>query len=275
MNKSYVAWTILGAFSLIIMYIGKELGGRQGLLAAFILAIVSNSLVYFYGDIRLKSLFHSKPIQGQDPYQLENLVTELANRLHMHAPEIFICDLNTPTAFSTSKSGSSASILVSRPLLEKLDRDELESVIAFEMLKIKNHYTFTATLCSAIVAGTLKPAEAIDYLISFGKPFKEELGPVTGLVAPLSAWLVRRMQSKSAIFQLDQLTSDLTAKPKALAKSLWKLESLVATNPQLVPKDTAHIFFMNPLPKYGWSGMFQSQPTARERIEKLIGQYPI
>ena len=117
------------------------------------------------------------------------------------------------------------------------------------MLKIKNHYTFTATLCSAIVAGTLKPAEAIDYLISFGKPFKERLGPVTGLVAPVSAWLVRRMQSKSAIFQLDQLTSDLTTKPKALAKSLWKLESLVATNPPTRTKRYCPYIFHEPAAK--------------------------
>ena len=139
MNKSYVAWTILAVFSFSLMFAGKELGGRQGLLAGFILAIIANSLVYFYGDMRLKRLFSSKSVQGQDPYQVESIVNGLALKLHMPTPQVYICELSTATAFSTSKSSDSASILLSKPLLEKLDKEELRSVLAFEMLKIKNH----------------------------------------------------------------------------------------------------------------------------------------
>lgn len=265
----------MGAFSISIMYVGRGLADRQGLLLAFIIALVLNSLVYLYGDIRIKKLFGSKKMEGQDAFQLQNISAKLAGKMHMPTPEIYICDLKTPTAFSTGHNSRSAAIVLSRSLLEKLEKEELEAVIAFELNKIQSHFSFSASICSAIAAGSIGLAEKLDKVIFLGKDFKEELGPISGLVCPLITWLIRRVQSKGAFFDLDKRASKITGDPKALAKSLWKLESLVSTQPEMVPKDTAHIFFINPLPKYGWSKMFQTQPSAKERIEKLIGQYPI
>lgn len=275
MNRSYLAWLLMGSFSIFLMYLGRSIADRQGLLLAFIIALVLNSLVYFYGDIRIKKLFRSKKVEGQDPYRLEEITKQLCCKMHIPIPELFICELSTPTAFSTGHNTNSAAIVLSKSLLEKLDHDELKAVLAFELSKIQTHFSFSASICSAIAAGSIGIAERLDKLLFFGKNFKEELGPITGLICPLVTWLIRVVQSKNAFFDLDKKASQITGEPKALAKSLWKLESLVSTQPEMVPKDTAHIFFINPLPKYGWSKMFQTQPTAKERIEKLIGQYPI
>ena len=251
------------------------MAGRQGLLFAFLLAIVANTLVYFYGDWRIKNLFRSRPIQGQDPYSLVPMTAALATKLHIATPKLYLVEMSCPTAYSSSRSGDPGAIFISESLVRKLDPEELQSVLAFEILKIKSQHSFNASLCSAIAAGSLKPAEWLDSLLRGGRDKDHKLGPLTGLVAPLIAWWIRRMQTKASIFRLDQMTSELVGDPRALARSLWKLDSLVATRPQLVPKDTAHIFFMNPLPKYEWSAMFDAHPSARERIEKLIGQYPI
>lgn len=275
MNRSFFAWALMSLLSLSLMYAGKQIADRQGLLLAFIISLILNAIVYFYGDIRIKKLFQSKQIEGRDPFKLESICTKLCAKLHMKLPQIYICKLATPTAFSTGHNASSASIVLSLSLLQKLDEEELEAVLSYELNKIKSSMTFSATICSAIAAGTIGFAEKLDYLISFGKSYKEELGPITGLVSPLITWFLRRVQPKKSIFELDRISTQLTGNPRALAQSLWKLESLVATQPELVPKDTAHIFFINPLPKYGWAKMFQTQPSAKERIEKLIGQYPI
>lgn len=275
MNRSYIAWTILGLFSISLMYVGKELADRQGLLAAFILSLLINSLVYFYGDFRLKKLFHSKTIEGRDPYNLNLVVDQLARKLHIPTPEVLICDLSTPTAYSTGRSVRSASLIFSKSLLEKLEPEEIRAVAAFEMQKIATHFTFSASLCSAIAAGSIGLAEKIDKLLFWKKNFDQNLGPLTGLISPIITRFIRIVQNKSAFFKLDKYASELTGEPRALAQSLWKLDSLASTQPELVPKDTAHIFFINPLPKYGWAKMFQTQPSAKERIEQLIGQYPI
>ncbi|MFK8139136.1 MAG: M48 family metalloprotease [Bdellovibrionales bacterium] len=269
-----MTWIFLGLISVLSVYVGKELAGRQGLLVAFIFCFGLNSVIYFFSEEHLRGLFKSKELEGQDPWNLTEKVNLLSLEFKIPPPKVYISNIYSPTAISVGKKPKDASLIVSHSLLEILDPQELEAVVAHELYKIKHNLIFSSTVTSSLLGWVLKVSRLLDRLLGW-RMSSPRLGFFTGLMAPIYKKLSSSGLSKKDYFAADKAAVSVTKQPEILAKTLWKLDNYVRTKPEAIPMETAHMFFINPLPDQEEMEHFRIQPPVKERIKELVGQYPI
>jgi heat shock protein HtpX len=260
---------------------GYALGREQGLIYALVVAGFMNFIGYFYSDrIALMSM---RAEEVGPEHQLYQIVGELAERAGLPMPRVYISPTEAPNAFATGRNPQNAVICVTTGLLQKMDRAELEGVVAHEMSHIKN---FDIRLQTLIVVMVGVIALLSDWILrSFlwggrGRRVSKDKGGagailiVVGLVlavlAPLIATLIRLAVSRKREFLADADGAMLTRYPAGLASALRKIaadtEPLEAAN-----KATAHLYIANPLLDHGGrvNKLFSTHPPIEERIAIL------
>jgi len=285
-------WVVLGAISVALIFGGHAMG-RFGLLIGFLLALSINSLVYFYADLRISSLFPGQELEGQDPWGLKRQTKELARQIGVKAPSLVLIHSSTPLAFSAGLIPHQSRIYLSDELLKRLTNDEVKIVLAYELHRLKTQQTSSATAASALVGLITHTASFIDDLILFrwiGNLFptvraKREtllknagilLGPMTLLVSPLVALLVRASVSRKALIASDRAAGDTTrAGAGTVARTLWKLDSYAKTRPFPVNLAEAHLFTVSPLTRYPMWKFASAQPPIEARLKALTGYEPL
>lgn len=285
-------WVLMSVLSVILIMGGHSLG-RFGLLLGFLLALSMNTLVFFYADFRLDALFPGTRLEGQDPWGLLRQTRELARALGTQMPALVIIHSSTPLAFSAGLLADRSRIYLSDELIKRLSMDEIRIVIAFELQRLKTHQTSMATAASALVGLITFTARWIDNLILFrwvfaflpGAKLRREtllrhsgivLGPMTLLVSPLVAALVRLSISRRAVIESDRVAGDVTNAGKgSVARTLWKLDSYAKTRPFPVNLAEAHLFTVSPLTRYPMWRFASAQPSIESRLKALTGFEPL
>lgn len=285
-------WVVLGVISLVLIFGGHALG-RFGLLLGFLLALSVNSLVYFYADIRLAALFPGQEIEGQDAWGLLRQTRELARQIGVKAPSVVLIESSTPLAFSAGLLPNQNKIYLSHELLRRLSNDEIRIVLAYELHRLKTQQTSSATAASALVGLLTLTARTIDDAILFrwmtsflpGAAQKRNsllrnagiiLGPMTLLVSPLVALLIRSSVSRKALIASDRVAGEATrAGAGTVARTLWKLDSYAKTRPFAVNLAEAHLFTVSPLTRYPMWRFASAQPPIEARLKALTGYEPL
>lgn len=280
MKNVYNAWTFLALSSLTLIVLGHFYGGRQGLLVALILGLGVNSFVYFYEDKRVLDFFKGVPLQGQDPYGLHNIAHRLALKARIATPKLIVMQSPAPQVLVVGRGITHGTILITDGLLQRFSRAELEAVMAYQIACIKNLNTLAFAVGSFIVSCSLFLTELLDRGLRFVLVEKKNPDAIitqffTRLVAPLAGILLQICIRPYFYFAADEQATQLTGDPKTMAKVLWKLETVSKTIPFNAPTSTGHMFMVNPLTRLPWNRYFHAQPAARDRIERLVGYYPI
>ncbi len=278
--------------SLILIFGGHALG-RFGLLFGFLLALTVNSVVFFYADFRLASLFPGEELEGQDAWGLLRQTRELASAMGARMPAIVLLHSATPLAFSAGLLAKRSTIYLSDELVKRLSNDEIRIVLAYELQRLKTQQTAAATATTALVSFITLTARWIDDLILFrwvltglrrfgvGRPKLIRHvgivnGPMTLLVSPLVALIVRSSISRKAIFLADRVSGELTRSGSgAVARTLWKLDSYAKTRPFPVNLAEAHLFTVSPLTRYPMWRFASAQPPIEARLKSLTGFEPL
>ncbi|MBF2029236.1 MAG: M48 family metalloprotease [Oscillatoriales cyanobacterium C42_A2020_001] len=269
---------LLGLLSGLLVLGGYYLlGNEQGLILGFVVAALSSFGSWYYSDRAALAAFQAQPLTREEAPDLYDTVARLSDRAEIPMPKLFVVPTQAPNAFATGRDPDHATIAVSKGILELLNREELEGVIAHEMTHIKNRDTLTQA-----VAGTV--AGAITYLgqiLSFGLLF----GPVSrhsrqgqnpfGLLflivlAPLSASLLQLAISRTREYSADLGAAQITGNPTALATALQKLETMSHQIPMNGNPTMAPLLIMNPLPRQGLQALFMTHPPTAERIRRLL-----
>lgn len=285
-------WVVLGAISLALIFGGHAMG-RFGLLIGFLLALSINSIVYFYADIRIAKLFSGRELEGQDPWGLRRQTKELARAIGAKTPNLVIIQSSTPLAFSAGLIPQQARIYLSSELLKRLTNDEIRIVLAYELHRLKTQQTSSATAASALVGLITLTASMIDDILLFrwvgdflpSVRAKREtllknagiiLGPMTLLVSPLVALLVRLSVSRKALIASDRIAGETTRTGAGtVARTLWKLDSYAKTRPFPVNLAEAHLFTVSPLTRYPLWRFASAQPPIEARLKALTGHEPL
>src|SRR5260221_343252 len=110
MSNQLKSWFYLLGLTFFVMFLGSYFGGRQGLLIAFAFSVVMNFVSYFYSDQIILQTYGARPVEGVDPYGLQNIVTNLAQKALIPKPKVYIIPSDTPNAFATGRSPRHASI---------------------------------------------------------------------------------------------------------------------------------------------------------------------
>lgn len=280
---------LLVAFGLLIGALGFVLGeysgfGPWGLPVALGAAGVMAFTSYYHSDSIVLGISQARPADRQQYPQLVNAVEGLAIAAGIPAPRTFVIEDTAPNAFATGRDPAHAAVCVTTGLLAKLDRLELEGVLAHELAHIRNYDVRLVTLAAVLVGSA---ALLSDWflrgtrwgLLRGGRGSRNSGGALLGiaalllaLLAPIAAQLLRLALSRQREFLADANGALLTRYPEGLASALEKIaadsEPLEVAN-----RATAPLYIVNPLHddrgKRGGAGLFDTHPPIEERIRRL------
>lgn len=276
---------IMAIFMAVIALLGYVLGQYYGdplgfFGAALIIAGVSSFFSYYFSDSLVLAISGAKQIQGNDDPRLFHAVENLCIGAGLPMPKIYTIDDTAPNAFATGRDPQHASIAITTGLLQKLDKLELEGVIAHELSHIKN---FDIRLMSIVVVLVGMVALVSDWFLRSmwwgGRRERSErgsggilllIGLIAMIVAPLVAQLLKLALSRQREYLADASGALLTRFPDGLARALEKIaadrEPLEVANAA-----TAHLYIVNPLKDYQdkVAQLFSTHPSIEERVRRL------
>ncbi len=269
---------LLAALTALFMWVGQALGGQQGMVFAFMFAVIMNFGAYWFSDKIVLRMYNAQEVDEASAPDLYSVVQNLATKIGMPMPKVYIIPQETPNAFATGRSPEHAAVAATAGILRMLNRDELEGVLAHELGHVKNRDTLISTV-AATLAGALSHLANMAMwgsMLGGGRHRDDERGgnPLIGLVAivlaPLAAMLIQLAISRSREFGADESGARYTGNPLALASALQKIE----TTKQFVPMTTgspatAHLFIINPFSAQGFASLFSTHPPTAERVKRL------
>ena len=268
---------LLGALTVLLVFLGDLAGGRQGALIALIFAGVLNFGAYWWSDKLVLKSYGARRVSEKDSPALYGVLRDLAMRAALPMPAVYIIDQDTPNAFATGRNPEHAAIAATSGILKLLNREELEGVLAHELSHIRHRDILISTV-AATIAGAITYLSRMAYFASLfggGRQGREGSNPLSLLVmlivAPLAALVIQLAVSRSREYGADQGGASL-ADPMALASALRKLEYYNRRMPmRQAGQATAHLFIVNPLSGAAFAKLFSTHPPIEDRVRRLEG----
>jgi heat shock protein HtpX len=280
----FIAFVAVFGYVIGWAWIGDPVGAIFGLVLAAVVGTISGLLTYYSGDRMVLAASRAKEITHDDAPVLFNVVEEMAIAAGLPMPKVYIIEDSAPNAFATGRDPEHASIAVTSGLLEKLDRDELQGVIAHEMSHVGNFDIRYAMLVGILVGTTVLISDFFLRGLWFGggrgggrgggggyiQLVMIVIAIVLAILAPLFARLLQLSISRQREYLADASAVQLTRNPKGLADALQKIsgdrEVLEAAN-----RATAHLYIVNPVKRFEKraKGLFSTHPPIEDRIEVL------
>jgi heat shock protein HtpX len=283
MNNSLKTVFLLGALTGLLLLIGGYFGGRQGVVIAFIFAVVMNFGSYWFSDKLVLSMYHAQQVSESEAPEIYAVVRNLALKASLPLPRVYIIPGDTPNAFATGRDENHAVVAVTEGILRILDRDELEGVLAHELTHIKNKDMLVGSVAATLAGAIVMLAHMAQWAAIFGggrRDDNEEGGGTIGLIvmailAPLAATVIQMAISRSREYLADAGGAKISGKPYSLASALEKLSRASVAIPMDANPSTAHMFIVNPLTGRSLVNLFSTHPPIEERIARLRSMRPI
>ncbi|PMP62893.1 MAG: protease HtpX [Sulfurihydrogenibium sp.] len=273
----------LGILTGLFLAIGHLVAGKQGMIIAFVVAMVMNFFSYFFSDKMALAMYGAREIPYEEAPWLHQMVEDLARRAGIPKPKIYLAPIHVPNAFATGRDPEHAAVAVTSGILQILNKDELRGVLAHELGHIKNRDILISSI-AATIGGAISMLANMAYYTSFlggrdennGNLITNIIGAlILFIVAPLAATLIQMAISRSREFLADEEGAKISGCPLCLANALRKLEEM-AQNPNLqevasqeVNPGTAHMMIINPLRADTIMKLFSTHPPTEERIRRL------
>jgi heat shock protein HtpX len=271
---------LLGALTGLLLVAGYLIGGQGGLTIALILAFGMNFISYWFSDKIALSMAGAREVSPEEAPELHSIVSRVALMAGLPKPRVYVVNNASPNAFATGRDPNHAAVAVTTGILNILNRDELEGVLAHEMAHVRNRDTLTAAIAATLAAAIVYLAQMGQFAMfwgGYGGRRDNRSGGGDGLaalllifLAPIAATLIQLAISRSREYSADAAGARITGNPMALADALENLERGVATRPMNnVPASAAPLFIINPLSPSMLSKLFSDHPPTADRITRL------
>lgn len=267
---------LLGGLTLILVFGGMALGGQEGMILAFIIAVAMNFGAYFYSDKMVLSMYKAEEINEYESTDLFHMVRELSQRAQIPVPKIYRIPSDQPNAFATGRNPEHAAIAVTDGIVNILDREELAGVLAHELGHVKNRDILIGTIAATIAGAISMLANMAQWSMLFGGGRDDDRGghPVLMIImmilAPIAAMLVQMAVSRTREYKADQTAAELIGTPAPLATALSKLDQSTKRIPMDAEPATAHMFIVSPLAGKDFASLFSTHPPIEKRISALM-----
>ena len=271
---------MLTALTALFVLAGRAIGGQNGMLMAFFLAVAMNFGSYWFSDKIVLKMTGAQPVGPSEAPALYEMTQRLAQKANLPMPALYVIEDPQPNAFATGRNAQHAAVAVNSGLLEILDRREVEGVIAHELAHIKHRDTLTMTIVATVAGAIMTIAQIGQFAAMFGglsRDDDEGANPIGMLlaivVAPLAAMMIQMGISRAREFEADATAARLTGSPDGLINALSKLERSSQAIPSFSQRpQTAHLCIVNPLAGgtgQFLAGLFSTHPPMEKRIAKL------
>jgi len=272
---------LLGLMSGLLLVIGQLLGGANGMLIAFIFAVVFNFGSYWFSDKIVLRMYNAQVVGPG--HRLYSSVERLSQQAGLPMPKVYIIPDSSPNAFATGRNPSHAAVAATEGILQVLSDAELDGVIAHELAHVKHRDILISSVAATIAAAIMFAANSAKWAMIFGgyggRDDDRDRGnnPIallaTIILAPIAALLIQMAISRSREFAADAGGAQITGNPYGLADALRKIDALSKRVPLDANPATAHMFIVKPFSGAGLMGLFSSHPPTEDRVRALVGGF--
>ncbi|HYA95090.1 MAG TPA: zinc metalloprotease HtpX [Terriglobales bacterium] len=274
---------LLGLLTGFMILVGDWLGGQRGMILALGIAAVMNFVSYFFSDKIALMTYRAQPVTREQLPRVYEVVERITQRQGLPMPKIYVIPTDSPNAFATGRNPSHASVAVTQGILNLLDDEELQGVLAHELGHVRNRDILISSI-AATLAGAITILARMAYWGALfggmgGRDREDRGGGGLGalfmlILAPIAAMLIQLAVSRSREYAADATGAHFTGNPYALARALQKLDAYSKRIPMVASPSSAHLFIVQPLLGINFAGLFSTHPPIRKRIERLTGRPP-
>jgi heat shock protein HtpX len=270
--KTFKTAFLLTALTLLLLFIGQTLGGRGGMTIALVFAILMNGVAYFFSDKIALASAGAQPISREQAPRLYAVMERLAGKANLPMPKLYLIPQPAPNAFATGRNPHHASVAVTEGLMELMNDEELEGVIAHELSHVRNYDILTSSI-AATLAGAITWVARMGFWFGGGDDRERGSGLVGLLMlilAPLGAVLLQLGISRQREYQADSSGARMVGHPYGLISALEKLGAYNKKIPMDVPPSTSALMIVAPLAgRQLFSSLFSTHPPLADRIAEL------
>lgn len=284
-NTMKTAVLLAGLGGLIVAVASLLGGGSSGaVMIGLVIALVMVGGSYWFSDKLALRAAHAQVVTEADAPEFYRLVRSLADRAGMPMPRVAISPSEQPNAFATGRGPSTAVVCATQGLLRTMPQDELEGVMAHELMHVRNRDILIGSVAAAVATAISAIAQMAYFAALFGGGRDDEDRPnpiailLISMLAPISASLIQMAISRSREFEADRSAAELLGSGQSLARALERIELLAARTPMNVPPAQAQAYIHNPLAEFqrqrrgsgvNIARLFSTHPATEERIRRL------
>ena len=280
MGNTFKTALLLTALTLLLMIIGRAFGGQNGMIVALAIAVVTNFIAYFFSDKIALATYRAQAVSREELPRVYAVVERLTQKIGIPLPKIYVIPSDSPNAFATGRNPRHASVAVTRGILNLLNDEELEGVLAHELGHVNNRDILISSIAATIAGAVTMLASMGRWAMIFGgfggRDERDRGGGLAALfmliVAPIAATLIQLAVSRSREYQADASGAHYTGNPYALASALQKLDTYSRRLPMPASPSTAHLFIVQPFLGMNFANLFSTHPPIAKRIERLTGR---
>ncbi len=268
---------LLGLMTGFLLLVGDYFGGRNGLVMAFMFAVLMNFVSYFFSDKIALSMYSAQPVSpSANPQVFQRvgpIVQSLTQRMGLPMPKLWVIPEHSPNAFATGRNPSHASVAFTLGILELMSDREIEGVIAHELGHVKNRDILISSV-AATIAGAITMMARMAFWFGGGDRDDDRRGsPLGGLLmlilAPIASALIQMAISRTREFAADATSARFCGGPDGLISALQKLEGYSKQIPMEANPSTEHMFIIKPFTGESFMRLFSTHPPTSERIAAL------
>ena len=275
MNTTKTTMLLAGMTGLFLAA-GFLIGGQQGMIIAFAVAVAMNVFAWWNSGSMVLRLYGAKQVSQETAPQFHGLVAELAARANLPMPKVYIIENDQPNAFATGRNPENAAVAATTGLLRMLTREEIAGVMAHELAHVRNRDTLIMTVTATLAGAISMLANMAMWASAFGGNRNGPLGALgailVAILAPMGAMLVQMAISRTREYEADRIGAEICGNPLWLASALEKLEmgsQRIDNNAAERNPATAHMFIVNPLHTQRHDKLFSTHPATANRVRAL------
>ncbi|MGA0255142.1 MAG: zinc metalloprotease HtpX [Rhodothermales bacterium] len=264
---------LMAALIVLFALLGQALGGEQGMITAFLFAVMLNFGSYWFSASIVLKMYRAKEVGRDEAPELVDMVDRLRQQAGLPMPRVYVIPSDQPNAFATGRNPAHSAVAVTNGIVRMLTKDELEGVIAHELAHIQNRDILTGSIAATIGAAITMLAR---FALFFGGGDRDRGSAASALLmmilAPIAAMLIQMAISRSREFAADRDGARICGKPRALASALQRLQAGSERIAMEGSPATAHMFIVNPFAggMQGMRRLFSTHPSTEQRVERLM-----
>jgi heat shock protein HtpX len=267
----------MAGLTALLVVIGGAIGGRGGATIFFVMAALMNFGMYWFSDKVVLKMYKARIIGPEDAPELYQMVDRLRQRAGLPMPTVAIAPSQQPNAFATGRNAQHAVVCCTAGILQLVNREELEGVVAHELAHIKHRHMLVGTVAATMAGAIGMVGSMVRWsMILGGRNDDGDNNPLVmlamAILAPIGAMIIQMAISRQNEFVADRTAAEITGRPGNLANALLKLDNYAHRIPMQVNPAAAQLAIVNPLAGVrgmGFLKLFSTHPPTEERVAKL------